>query len=67
MCGSGTILIEAAMMAKNIAPNINRDAYCFKNWKDFNPTLYKKVITQAKLNTIETDCQFLDQTFLTRI
>ncbi|MDA9564155.1 THUMP domain-containing protein [Flavobacteriales bacterium] len=58
MCGSGTILIEAAMMAKNIAPNINRDAYCFKNWKDFNPTLYKKVITQAKLNTIETDCQF---------
>ncbi len=36
MCGSGTIAIEAAMMALNIAPGIYRKGYAFEKWPDFN-------------------------------
>jgi putative N6-adenine-specific DNA methylase len=35
MCGSGTILIEAAMIANNIPPGYYRDEYGFENWKKF--------------------------------
>jgi len=35
MCGSGTLLIEAAMMAANIAPGILRDKFGFFGWKPF--------------------------------
>jgi putative N6-adenine-specific DNA methylase len=58
MCGSGTILIEAAMMARNIAPNINRKSFAFKNWKDFNQETWDKVLADAKNQETETDCQF---------
>ena len=34
MCGTGTFLIEAAMIAKNIAPNLNRLSFAFEKWKD---------------------------------
>ncbi|MCH3885351.1 THUMP domain-containing class I SAM-dependent RNA methyltransferase [Tenacibaculum aquimarinum] len=40
MCGSGTILIEAAMIANNIPANINRKHFGFENWKDYNEDLY---------------------------
>ncbi|MFZ1290336.1 MAG: THUMP domain-containing protein [Melioribacteraceae bacterium] len=43
MCGSGTLLIEAAMLAKNIAPNINRKHFGFMDWKDFDKNLFEKV------------------------
>ncbi len=39
MCGSGTIAIEAAMMALNIAPGIYRKSYAFEKWPDFNKDL----------------------------
>ena len=58
MCGSGTILIEAAMMARNIAQNINRKSFAFKNWKDFNQETWDKVLADAKNQETETDCQF---------
>ncbi len=44
MCGSGTILIEAAMIALNIPPGYFRKMYSFRNWKDFDESLYKKTI-----------------------
>jgi putative N6-adenine-specific DNA methylase len=40
MCGSGTILIEAAMIANNIPANINRKLFGFENWKDYDEDLY---------------------------
>jgi putative N6-adenine-specific DNA methylase len=40
MCGSGTILIEAAMIANNIPANINRKHFAFENWKDYDEDLY---------------------------
>jgi putative N6-adenine-specific DNA methylase len=40
MCGSGTILIEAAMIANNIPANINRKLFAFEQWKDYDEDLY---------------------------
>lgn len=40
MCGSGTILIEAAMIANHIPANINRKHFAFENWKDYDEDLY---------------------------
>ncbi|WP_111708423.1 THUMP domain-containing class I SAM-dependent RNA methyltransferase [Lutibacter citreus] len=43
MCGSGTILIEAAMIANNIPANINRKEFGFENWEDYDEDLYFKI------------------------
>ena len=40
MCGSGTFLIEAAMLATNYPPNIKRSNFSFKNWNDFDLDLF---------------------------
>ncbi len=49
MCGSGTFLIEAGMIACKIPPNINRKAYSFMHWKDYNAELHNKIV-DASLN-----------------
>lgn len=49
MCGSGTFLVEAAMIACNIPPNINRDSFLFQNWKDYDQDLHQKIV-EASLN-----------------
>lgn len=43
MCGSGTILIEAAMIACNIPPNINREDFGFMRWADWDESLFEKI------------------------
>jgi putative N6-adenine-specific DNA methylase len=43
MCGSGTILIEAAMMANGIPPGIYREKFGFENWKDFDADLFEDI------------------------
>ena len=43
MCGSGTILIEAAMMACRIPANINRESFAFQSWTDFDADLYELI------------------------
>ena len=53
MCGTGTILIEAAMIAKNIAPNINRPSFAFEKWKDWNQTLYETIEDSVKSKEID--------------
>ena len=41
MCGSGTIAIEAAMIACNIPPALHRKEFGFMNWKNFDDQLWK--------------------------
>jgi putative N6-adenine-specific DNA methylase len=53
MCGSGTILIEAAMIANNIPANINRKHFAFENWKDYDEDLYF-IIQDALLKKIRS-------------
>ncbi len=43
MCGSGTLLVEAALIALNIPPGIFRKHFAFENWKDFNKDLFEAV------------------------
>jgi putative N6-adenine-specific DNA methylase len=47
MCGSGTLLIEAAMVAHQIPPGYYNTGFSFQNWKDFDEKLWKKVKTAA--------------------
>ena len=51
MCGSGTLLIEAAMLATNYPPNIKRSNFSFKNWNDFDLDLFV-IITKSVLSKI---------------
>jgi len=40
MCGSGTLLIEAALIALNIPPGIYRSSFAFEKWNDFEEELF---------------------------
>ena len=42
-CGSGTILIEAALIARNIYPGVFRKEFAFEKWKDFNKDLFDSI------------------------
>lgn len=48
MCGSGTLLIEAAMMSCDKAPGLNRVKWGFKFWKKYNKSLWKNVFETAQ-------------------
>ena len=56
MCGSGTMLIEAAMIAMNIPANLNRKEFAFEKWSDWDVDLYER-IEQSALKRV-TDCPF---------
>lgn len=43
MCGSGTFLIEAALIARNIAPGLYRKNFAFEQWLDFDSKLFEQV------------------------
>ena len=43
MCGSGTILIEAALIAQNMAPGVFRKEYAFERWHDFDRELLDEI------------------------
>ncbi|MCE5252595.1 MAG: bifunctional 23S rRNA (guanine(2069)-N(7))-methyltransferase RlmK/23S rRNA (guanine(2445)-N(2))-methyltransferase RlmL [Actinomycetia bacterium] len=48
MCGSGTLLIEGAWMAADIAPGMLRDYYGFLGWKGFEPTVWDQLLDEAR-------------------
>jgi putative N6-adenine-specific DNA methylase len=43
MCGSGTFLIEAALIAANINPGIYRRGFAFERWQDFDQELFDRL------------------------
>ena len=43
MCGSGTLPIEAALIARNIAPGVFRKAFAFEKWPDFDADLWSDI------------------------
>lgn len=50
MCGSGTFLIEGALMALNIAPGLLRKSFAFQKWKNFRADIWQKIVNQAVAN-----------------
>ena len=53
MCGSGTLLTEAAMIACNIPANINRKEFAFEKWHDFDADLFEKIVDSSLKRTRE--------------
>ena len=43
MCGSGTLLVEAAMIATNTPPGVYRKGFAFEKWKDYDEELFDKL------------------------
>ena len=43
MCGSGTLLVEAALIARNMAPGVFRKEYAFEKWPDFDAELFDRI------------------------
>ncbi len=48
MCGSGTLLVEAAWMAADIAPGLMRDYYGFQGWKHHRPDIWEGLLQDAQ-------------------
>lgn len=55
MCGSGTIVIEAAMLALNISPNLERQEFGFRTWKNFDPGLLHKIKRELRSKKITSE------------
>ena len=55
MCGTGTILIEAAMIARNIAPNLNRSSFAFEKWLDWDQDLFELIEESVIKKIIDFD------------
>lgn len=51
MCGSGTIPIEAAMIACNIPANINRREFAFEKWGDYDQDLFDRIVDSSLKKT----------------
>ena len=43
MCGSGTIPVEAALIARNIAPGVFRKGFAFEKWVDFDSEMFDEI------------------------
>ena len=55
MCGSGTFLIEAALIAAGINPGVYRRRFAFESWRDFDPDLFDRVYND---DSSERDFEF---------
>ena len=58
MCGSGTLLIEAAMKTFNIPSQICRNKFSFMNWFNYDSKLYSKIKENLKKNIINNNTIF---------
>ena len=65
MCGSGTILIEAALLANNIPAGYFRNEFGFERWKDFDADLWDLIFDSA-LSKITNDSQQIIGTDISR-
>lgn len=59
MCGSGTIPIEAGLMANNIPPNISRRLFAFKNYKNFDAARFEELCSEFNNKPLKQDFEIL--------
>lgn len=57
MCGSGTLLAEACMIATNTPPNYNRKKFAFQSWDNYDKTLFKTIKDKAESEIKEPSCE----------
>lgn len=53
MCGSGTFVIEAALIAADRAPGLDREYFGFLGWEGHDPALWRQVLEEARLRARE--------------
>lgn len=58
MCGSGTLVIEAACIAANLPAQKESKLFCFKNWKDYDEDLWTEVKQEVADNVIPLESKF---------
>jgi putative N6-adenine-specific DNA methylase len=56
MCGSGTLLTEAAMIAMNLPAGHFRESFGFMNWKDFDKALWDDILDEAMDQQRDINC-----------
>ncbi len=70
MCGSGTLAIEAALLATGIPSNIERQHYAFKNLKNYNAEIWNKIYDEAPKRPVKLDFEIIasdsDQLMITK-
>ena len=59
MCGSGTILTEAYMLANNIPPRLQRSHFSFMSWPDYDEALWTKIKGEAQLGITSKTLQLV--------
>ena len=59
MCGSGTIVTEAAMIATNTAPGLLNGDFGFQFWNDYDEKLYDKVMEEAEAMVTKPRCRII--------
>lgn len=56
-CGSGTLLIEASMIARNMPGGYFRKRFAFMNWRDYDRNLFDDIKKDARKKLKEQDCE----------
>jgi len=59
MCGSGTIPIEAALIARNIPPQILKERFAFHEWKDYDRKIWEEVVKEAEERSNTDDLKIM--------
>lgn len=54
MCGSGTLVIEAALIAADIAPGLRRDHWGFMRWRGHDASLWRELLDEARARVQHT-------------
>ena len=58
-CGSGTLLIEAALMAAGLPPQIERQHFAFKNFKNFDAEIWESILDEIPKRITELPCEII--------
>jgi len=67
MCGSGTIPIEAALIAARIPPGVFRDKYAFEKWPDFDEELFTTIRNKQVERIAETPVKIFGNELVRRV
>ncbi len=58
-CGSGTLLIEAALMAAGLPPQIERQHFAFKNFKNYDAEVWESILAEIPRRVTELPCEII--------
>jgi len=59
MCGSGTLLIEAALIAQNVPPCFKRKEFAFMKWKDYDATLWDRIFDSVNDQMLDQEVEII--------